>query len=301
MSSFWHWYITIGSIGYIVAIVWLLQVTRKTKSDETTTDELMDHSYDGIQEYNNPMPRWWIQLFYITIIFSIGYLVLYPGLGNWKGTLGWTQQNQHEAELAKANEIYNPIFEKYGAISIPQLVAEEPKAIEMGKRIFLNNCAVCHGSDAGGVAGFPNLRDKDWLWGGSPDKIVESISNGRTGTMPAWGGSLDELSLQQVTSYVFSLSGRKADKDLAEAGKATFQMYCVACHGAEGKGMDILGAPNLTDNIWLYGGSPATVTKTIREGRSGSMPAHADLLSKDKIHLVAAYIYGLSNTVVEIK
>ncbi len=294
MSSFWHWYITIGVAIYIIAVFWLLQVTRRSKSESDGKNELMSHSYDGIQEYNNPLPKWWLQLFYITIIFAIGYLVLYPGLGYWKGTLGWTQQNQHQAQIIEANKKFDPIFKKYAAIGIKQLVKNEPKALEIGKRLFLNNCSVCHGSDAGGATGFPNLKDHDWLWGGSPEKIVETITNGRTGTMPAWEASLDPLTIQQVASYVMSLSGRKTNQDLVKDGKGKFQMYCSGCHGVDGKGMQVVGAPNLTDKTWLYGGSPMVITKTIKGGRAGVMPAHKDLLSADKIHLLAAYVYSLS-------
>jgi len=296
MSSFWHWYITIGVIVYIIAVFWLLQATRKSKTGSEGEDELMDHSYDGIQEYNNPLPRWWLQLFYITLIFSIGYLVLYPGLGSWKGTFGWTQQNQFEKEVAATDAITAPIFKKFGAMSMEELVSSQPQAIDMGKRMFINSCSVCHGSDAGGAPGFPNLTDNDWLWGGDPDTIQATITLGRTGSMPAWASTLDELSIQQLTSYVISLSGRSSNKELAEAGQPKFQMYCSGCHGADAKGAQALGAANLTDKVWLYGGSAAVISKTIREGRSGIMPAHKDLLSADQIHLVGAYVYSLSHT-----
>lgn len=296
MSNFWSWYITILSLGYIIAVLWLLLVTRQVKSKMSETGEtnLMEHSYDGIQEYNNPMPSWWIKLFYVTIIFAVSYLVLYPGLGNWKGTLGWTSHKQHAEEVAAAEKIYGPLFKKYAAIGIPQLVTEHPEAIEMGKRIFLNNCAVCHGSDAGGAPGFPALNDNDWLYGGTPDLIVKTITDGRNGAMPAWGSTFGEDGVLQLASYVESLSGRPADKKLAAEGKAKF-MTCAGCHGMDGKGMQALGAPNLTDNIWLYGGSPAVIAKTIRDGRNGVMPSHKDLLGDDKIHLVASYVYSLTH------
>ncbi len=296
MSNFWSWYITILSVGYILAVLWLLLVTRQVKSDKNANaNNLMEHSYDGIQEYNNPMPSWWIKLFYITIFFAIAYLVLYPGLGNWKGTLGWTSHKQHAEEVAAAEKVYGPLFKKYAALSIPQLVDEHPEAIEMGKRIFLNNCAVCHGSDAGGAPGFPALNDDDWLYGGAPGQIVKTITDGRKGAMPAWGSTFGKQGVLELAAYVETLSGRPADEKLAAAGKTKF-MTCAGCHGMDGKGMQALGAPNLTDRIWLYGGSPAVIAKSIQDGRNGVMPAHKDLLGSDRIHLVASYVYSLTHS-----
>ncbi len=298
MSSFWHWYITILSVGYIFAVLWLLLVTRRTKSsmDEQGTDQLMEHSYDGIQEYNNPMPRWWIQLFYITIIFAFLYLALYPGLGNFKGYLNWTSAGQHAEEVAVAEKTYGPIFKKYAAISIEELTDSHPEALEMGQRIFLNNCAVCHGSDAGGAPGFPALNDNDWLHGGTPAQIEKIISEGKSSSMPAWEAILGKSGVEEVASYVFKLSNRpQVNEELAAAGKARYDTMCVACHGADGKGVQMLGGPNLTDNIWLYGGSAGTIAKTIAQGRNGEMPAHKGRISSDRIHLVAAYVYSLSN------
>lgn len=296
MSDFWSLYISIITIVFIIAVIWLLFVTRNMKSDShEENSELVGHSYDGIQEYNNPLPRWWINMFYITIVFAIVYLVLYPGLGNWKGTLGWTSAGQHQQEMEKAKKQYGPLFAKYASIDIPQLVQKHPESLEMGKRIFLNNCAMCHGSDAGGAPGFPALNDNDWLYGGSPSKIVETITNGRNANMPAWGPVIGNDGVAQVASYVASLSGRPAVKSLVEKGKQTFATYCAACHGQDGKGNQMLGAPNLTDRIWLYGGSPLVIEKTIRGGRQGVMPAHKNLLDSDKIHLVAAYVYSLSH------
>ncbi len=299
MSSFWHWYITILSVGYILAVLWLLLATRRTKSDmdEQGTDQLMEHSYDGIQEYNNPMPRWWIQLFYITIVFAVIYLVLYPGLGNFKGYLNWTSAGQHAEEVAEAEKTYGPIFQKYAAIGIPELSKEHPEAIEIGQRVFLNNCAVCHGSDAGGAPGFPALNDNDWIHGGTPGQIKTIITQGKTASMPAWGTILGDEKVKQVTSYIFQLGGRPtANEALVAPGKVVFDTMCAACHGADGKGVQALGGPNLADNIWLYGGSSGAITKSIAEGRKGEMPAHKELLNADKIHLVSAYIYSLSNS-----
>jgi len=302
MSQFWSLYISIITILFIIALVWLLTVTRKMKADSNEGKaKVLEHSYDGIQEYNNPLPKWWINMFYATIVFAIIYLVLYPGLGNWKGTLGWTSASQHQHEVDEAKKKYGPLFAKFAAIPIPEMVKNHPQGIEMGKRIFLNNCAMCHGSDAGGAPGFPALNDNDWLYGGTPDKIVETITQGRNASMPAWEPVLGHDGVAQVASYVATLSGRPALESLATKGKQKFATYCTACHGQDGKGNQMIGAPNLTDRIWLYGGSPMVIEKTISEGRNGVMPAHKELLSPDKIHLVASYVYSLSQDKVDPK
>ncbi|RMH44739.1 MAG: cytochrome-c oxidase, cbb3-type subunit III [Gammaproteobacteria bacterium] len=297
MTTFWHWFVVVLTVGFLVATVWLLVVTRRVKDDvhEGDTPKVMPHSYDGIQEYNNPLPRWWLNLFYITVVFGVVYLLAYPGLGNFKGFLNWTQEKEVAQELKAAQEKYAPLFAKYQKIDIPTLAQKHPEAIEMGKRIFLNNCAVCHGSDGRGSPGFPNLTDNDWLWGGSPEQIVASITHGRQGNMPAWKATLGDAGVEAMVSYVFKLSGRKHNASLAAEGEKKFAMFCAACHGPDGKGNQAVGAPNLTDNIWLYGGSPAVIRKTIAEGRSGRMPAHKDILGEAKIHLVAAYVYSLSH------
>jgi cytochrome c oxidase cbb3-type subunit 3 len=297
MSSFWHWYVVILTLGYIAAVVWLLVVTRRVKGEpqEGGKAQLMAHSYDGIQEYNNPLPRWWLNLFYITVVFAVLYLIAYPGLGNYKGLLGWTQEKEVAAELKAAEEKTAPLFAKYAQLDIPIIVKEHPEAVGMGKRIFLNNCAVCHGSDGRGSPGFPNLTDNDWLYGGQPEQIEASIRNGRQGAMPAWGPTLGEEGVEAMVSYIFKLSGRKHNALLAKQGEEKFKLFCAACHGPDGTGNQALGAPNLTDNIWLYGGSPATIKASIEKGRNGKMPAHKDILGDARIHLVAAYVYSLSH------
>ncbi|HBA33442.1 MAG TPA: cytochrome-c oxidase, cbb3-type subunit III, partial [Gammaproteobacteria bacterium] len=263
--------------------------------DESAEGEITGHTWDNgeLAEYNNPLPRWWLGLFYGTIFFSIAYLVAYPGLGKFEGLLGWTSTSQYEREVAKAEDTYGPIFAQYAKQPIAELI-EDPEAVQIGRRLFVTYCSVCHGSDAGGASGFPNLTDNDWLYGSSPEQIKSSILNGRNGVMPPWGAALGEMGVENVVAYVLTLSERDASSEKAEAGKAQYDALCAACHMPDGTGSQALGAPNLTDNIWLYGGSPGAIAKTIRDGRQGVMPAHKEFLGEEKVHLLSAYIYGLS-------
>ncbi len=297
MSAFWSAWVTVITLAVIFGCAWLLFATRKGEKFKETTDQTVGHSFDGIEEFDNPLPQWWFYLFVSTVIFGLGYLMLYPGLGNFKGMLGWTSTNQWEAEMQHAEEVYRPVFAKYAALSIEELQKPENEAgLKMGQRMFANNCAVCHGSAGTGAIGFPNLTDNDWLYGGEPATIKQTITNGRNGGMPAWGDVLGEDGVRDVASYVMTLSNQEAvpGTDIAN-GEKQFQALCTACHGADAKGMHALGAPNLTDDIWLYGGSFKQVAHTIRAGRAGVMPAQKHLLSEDKIQLIAAYVYSLSN------
>ena len=298
MTGFWSFYITLLTVGTLVALTWLIFATRKGQRPDTT-DQTMGHSFDGIEEYDNPLPRWWFLLFVGTLIFAIGYLILYPGLGTWKGVLpgyedGWTGVNQWKKEMARADEQYGPLFAKYAAMPVAD-VAKDPQALKMGARLFASNCSVCHGSDAKGAYGFPNLTDRDWLYGGEPDTIKTTIMGGRQGGMPAWKDVLGEEGIKNVAGYVRSLSGLKNPEgvDIA-AGQKIFATNCVACHGPDAKGTHAMGAPNLTDRTWLYGSSFAQVQQTLRYGRQGKMPAHSERLGNDKVHLLAAYVYSLS-------
>jgi cytochrome c oxidase cbb3-type subunit 3 len=232
-------------------------------------------------------------MFYITLVFGLGYLALYPGLGTFAGVLGWSSKGQYEGEVKVADERYNPLYEQYLKEDLVVL-AQNKEALKTGERLFVNYCTVCHGSDARGAAGFPNLRDHDWLWGGDPTAIKTSIMQGRSGMMPPWGPALGPDGVKNVADYVLSLSGREADATAVAAGKEKFQQLCVACHGPEGKGNPMLGAPNLTDDTWLYGGSKPAVMQSIEKGRNGRMPAHAEFLGEAKAHLLAAYVYSLS-------
>ncbi|MBA1264490.1 cytochrome-c oxidase, cbb3-type subunit III [Stutzerimonas stutzeri] len=300
MTSFWSWYITLLSLGTIAALVWLLLATRKGQRHEST-EETVGHSYDGIEEYDNPLPRWWFMLFVATVVFALGYLVLYPGLGNWKGILpgyegGWTQVKEWQREMDRANEQYGPLYAKFAAMPVEE-VAKDPQALKMGGRLFASNCSVCHGSDAKGAYGFPNLTDHDWLWGGEPETIKTTILAGRQATMPGWLNVIGEDGIRNVAGYVLSLSGRDTPEGMnvdIEQGQKIFASTCVACHGPEGKGLQAMGAPDLTDNVWLYGSSFGQIQQTLRYGRNGRMPAQEEILGNDKVHLLAAYVYSLS-------
>ena len=300
MTSFWSWYITLLSLGTIAALVWLLLATRKGQRHDST-EETVGHSYDGIEEYDNPLPRWWFLLFVATVIFALGYLALYPGLGNWKGMLpgyegGWTQVKEWQREMDKADEQYGPLYAKFAAMPVEQ-VALDPQALKMGGRLFASNCSVCHGSDAKGAYGFPNLTDNDWLWGGAPETIKTTIMGGRQAAMPAWRDVIGEDGISNVAGYVRSLSGRDTPEGInvdIEQGQKIFAANCVACHGPAGKGTQAMGAPNLTDNVWLYGSSFGQIQQTLRYGRNGRMPAQEHILGNDKVHLLAAYVYSLS-------
>lgn len=301
MTTFWSWYITLLSLGTIAALVWLLLATRKGQRHDST-EETVGHSYDGIEEYDNPLPRWWFMLFVATVLFALGYLALYPGLGNWKGMLpgyegGWTQVKEWQREMDKANDQYGPLYAKFAAMPVEE-VAQDPQALKMGGRLFASNCSVCHGSDAKGAYGFPNLTDNDWLYGGEPETIKTTIMGGRQAAMPAWRDVIGEEGIRNVAAYVRSLSGRDVPEGInadVEQGQKIFATNCVACHGPEGKGTHAMGAPNLTDNIWLYGSSFGQIQQTLRYGRNGRMPAQQDHLGNDKVHLLAAYVYSLSH------
>ncbi|WP_257293399.1 cytochrome-c oxidase, cbb3-type subunit III [Endozoicomonas sp. YOMI1] len=295
MSNFWHWWIVLLTTACLVLVTWVLFATRKTQRKEMT-EETTGHAYDGIEEYDNPLPHWWFIMFVATLVFTVGYLILYPGMGKWAGILGWTQVNELEQNQQKHDRKYAPEFARYAATPIEQLI-NNPKALKMGERVFINNCALCHGMDAGGNFGFPDLVDNDWLYGGTPDAIKATIVHGRQGQMPAWGAVIGDIGVKQVASYTRELSGidtGASEADLA-VGEKIFSTTCAVCHNADGTGNFALGAPNLTNNIWLYGSSQAQVEYTIRQGRNGVMPPWNDILGEEKVHLVTAYVYSLTH------
>jgi cytochrome c oxidase cbb3-type subunit 3 len=293
VSEFWHWFIIVLTVGGLLAMFPLIILNRGDKpgGDPQTTDHTWD---EDLQEYNNPLPGWWLNMFYITLVFSFAYLLLYPGLGRFPGFLGWTSLGQYEAERQAAEEKFGPLFNQYAAEDL-KVLARNEEAMKTGERLYANYCAVCHGSDARGARGFPNLRDGDWLYGGAPEQIKTSILDGRNGAMPGWQAALGgEKGVFAVTEFVLSLSDRQHNAQVAAEGKAKFQQLCVGCHGPEGKGNQALGAPNLTNRTWLYGGSQKTVMESIANGRQGRMPPHREFLGEDKVHLLAAYVYSLA-------
>lgn len=294
IHGFWPIFITAISLGGIfgcVCLLWFASKVKVTVAEDGSNGHVWD---EDLREMNNPMPMWWVGLFVITVIFGLFYLYLFPGLGTYTGKLGWTEVKEYEAEVAKTNAAIAPIYAKYAVTSVEELSKNE-EARGIGQRLFLNNCAQCHGSDARGSRGFPNLTDHDWLHGGSPEKINETITNGRIGMMPPMAGALGtEDDVKNVANYVLSLSGSMYDSGRAGAGKAKFGV-CAACHGAEGKGNTVIGAPNLTDNIWLHGAGEAAIIKRIHEGKVNQMPAWKTKFTPEQIHVLTAYVWGLSN------
>ncbi|MBE9563784.1 MAG: cytochrome-c oxidase, cbb3-type subunit III [Proteobacteria bacterium] len=292
-SEFWSWFIIAIAGG---GIVWLFYLLRGTNKADTEEGVPTGHVWDeDLQELNNPLPRWWLFMFYFTIFFAIGYLILYPGMGSFKGILGWTEVGEYEAEVAAADAEFGPLFAQFEQTPIAELAGNEA-AMNAGERLFVNYCSVCHGSDARGASGFPNLRDNDWLYGGAPEQIEASIMHGRTGSMPSWEAPLGGADgVDKVATYVMSLAGRDVDETLAAAGKEKFDLFCVGCHMPDGTGNVALGAPNLTNNVWLYGGSPRSIKESIAKGRAGRMPAHSEFLGKAKSHILSAYVYSLSH------
>ncbi|MFA7665513.1 MAG: cytochrome-c oxidase, cbb3-type subunit III [Burkholderiaceae bacterium] len=293
-SSGWSLYIGITTIVSILFCLWLALVMARGRVQGAKVDTT-GHKWDeDLEEYNNPLPRWWLWLFIITCVFSLVYLILYPGLGSFQGTLGWSQKGQYEREVARVNQAVEPLFARFLAQDIPT-VAADPQGREMGERLYLTYCVQCHGSTAQGSRGFPNLADNDWLWGGDPDSIKASITDGRRGVMPPMAeavGSSDDVT--NLAHYVLSLSRSGHDPARAALGQDKFPL-CAVCHNNDGKGNPALGAPNLTDRIWLYGGGQATIIEAITRGRDNQMPAFGELLGEGKIHLLSAYIWGLSN------
>lgn len=305
-SDFWGYYVAILTLVSVLACAALLYAMGRVRVQQSAHKPgdapvaTTGHVWDGdLAEYNNPLPRWWMWLFYITIVFSLCYAVLYPALGKAPGLLGWTSAGAYAEERKEFDDTLKPVYAQYLAMDVKD-VAADPRAHAMGERLFLNSCAQCHGSDAGGSKGFPSLRDGDWLYGGDPQTIKASITNGRNGMMPGLGAVLGEEGVKNVAHYVRSLSGLPHDGFRAQLGQPSFTQICGACHGADGKGNQAIGAPNLTDGIWLYGSSEATIVETISKGRGSMgtvtrMPAHKGILDDGKIQLLTAYVWGLSN------
>ncbi len=307
VSSFWSWYIILltvpGIIGCFWLIIWMSKGRSKSDDEPVAT---MGHVWDEtLEEFSNPLPRWWLGMFYITLFFGIIYLILYPGLGSFAGVLGWTEVKEYEAEMNAAKTQYDPLFDKFKSEPIEKL-AQTPEAVKMGHHLYMTYCTICHGSDAKGVPGkgFPNLADAEWLWGDTPQDIEATIHDGRnppeaSAVMMAWKDTIGgEEAVKNVTQYVISLNSNRAaevDKTVAGKGQEVYMTYCIGCHGPEGKGTPAMGAPNLTDDVWLYGGSKGGIETSVALGRKGTMPAHGEFLGPAKVHLLAAYVYSLSH------
>ena len=298
-SNFWSLYVAGIAVVGIVACLLLLYFSGKAKA-MTANDNTTGHVWDGdLREMNNPLPRWWVGLFLITIVFSLAYLALYPGLGNSAGQLAWTSVGQYEAEVVKANKELEPLYAKFAAMP-PEEVAKDPQAMAIGDRLFMNNCAQCHGSDARGSKGFPNLTDNDWLHGGSHAKIQETLLNGRVGNMPPMVAAIGTPEdVRNLAQYVLSLSNSPHDSLKASLGKSKFGA-CAACHGGDGKGNQALGAPNLTDDIWLHGWGENTIVSMVTNGKVNQMPAQAGKLTEAQLHVLASYVWGLSNNPAKV-
>jgi cytochrome c oxidase cbb3-type subunit 3 len=281
---------TLIGIAACALLLWMQSVKRPAKGQQV---ELHGNVWDeDLTEYNNPLPNWWRWLFYLTLILACVYLAIYPGLGSFTGRGNWSQAAQYEAEMKDANDAYGPLFAKYSGIDIPTL-SRDAAALAIGQSLFLNECAGCHGSDAGGGRGYPNLKDRDWLYGGDPATIEKSILDGRNGVMPPLGEALGgEAAITDMAHYVRALSKLDHDTIAAERARPKFAV-CGACHGMDGKGNAALGAPNLTDGVWLYGSSAETIAESIRAGRNNLMPAQGHRLGPAKVRLLAAYVYSL--------
>jgi cytochrome c oxidase cbb3-type subunit III len=299
MNAFWHWFVVIITLAFIVAMVWLFVATGRAKvpsGTNTEGEETTGHVWDeDLTELNNPMPRWWLWLFYGTVIWSLIYLVLYPGLGNFAGTLGWSSEGQYWEERGRADQQFD---ERFGALSrrpLEELVVDQD-ALRIGSNIFAHNCSTCHGSDARGARGYPNLTDGHWIWGGEVDQVWHSIYEGRHAVMPGLGNALNEQEITRTAVYVQQLAGLSVDSTMAAAGKRHYDMLCLACHGPEGRGNPMLGAPDLTAGTYIDGGSLNDLRQTIRDGRQGVMPAQKDLLGEARSRFVTAYVLSLNDS-----
>ncbi len=300
MSPGWSWYIVALVVINIVGCAWLLVWTSRRRPGDPAPEET-SHIWDGdLTEYNKPLPRWWINLFWLTIIFSIGYLAWYGGLGGFKNLGNWSSVQEHAEKKKVEDAKLEQTFRPFAGQPIDKL-ALNPEAVSLGRSIFNNTCAGCHGSSATGAIGYPNLTDDIWHWGGSPERILETVLDGREGVMPEWGtvltGMGGENAVDYTVAYVRTLGSpdQLQNNFMAAQGKKLYEGVCVACHGVDGKGNQDLGAPDLTDGYWLYGDSNEAIAKTIRSGRHGSMPAHRDLLGETRARLVASYVWSLSH------
>ncbi len=295
MPTFWHIYIAAGTLITIVWCGWLVAWSAKQGPQDKGDDDVVGHVWDGdLEEWNNPLPKWWLYLFFLTIFWGLGMLVAYPGLGGFQGLLGWSSSDQYQAEVDDAAARFGPLYAEYAAMEWDELVGH-PEALQLGASLYASYCTTCHGSDARGAKGFPNLVDDAWIWGDSEDQIVASIQNGRVAVMPVLTPALGgEAGVDNMVNYVRSLSGLVEADAAAQAMQPMFTALCSACHGVTGEGNPLLGAPSLTDDAWTYGGTEEDVRYTIVNGRNGVMPAHGELLGEDRTRILAAYVRSLS-------
>jgi len=295
MAAFWHWFVAAGTVAFTVWCLWLIKWSAKQGPQNKADADLVGHRWDGdLEEWNNPAPKWWLYLYFITIVWAIAYMVAYPGIGSFPGVLGWSQEGQYEAEMQAAADRYGPIYARFAAMEFEALAAD-PEALELGRSLYASYCTTCHGSDARGAAGYPNLTDDDWLAGDSEAAITTSIRQGRNSIMPALGAALGgNAGIDNMVLYVQSLSGLATADASAISAQPQFVALCSACHGTDGRGNQALGGPNLTDDIWLYGGSYDAIRTSIERGRNGVMPAHGELLGSDRSKILAAYVLSLS-------
>lgn len=297
MTAFWHWVVAAGTIAFVIACVWLIRWSSQQGPQNVADEDHVGHVWDGdLEELNNPAPKWWLYLYFMTIIWAVGYMIVYPGLGSFSGTMGWSQEGQYEAEMQAASDRYEPIYTNLAAMDFEVLVAD-PDAQKLGRSLFASYCTTCHGSDARGAVGFPNLTDNDWLWGSTEAAITTTIRTGRNSVMPVLAPALGgDAGIDNMARYVQSLSGAVEADSAAMSAQPMFVALCSACHMPDGSGNQALGGPNLTDDIWLYGSSFDTIRTTITQGRNGVMPPHGELLGESRTKILAAYIASLSRT-----
>ena len=293
MSSAWNWFIAIGTVASMLACFWLIVWTNRQRASAEEIAESEGHVWDeDVRELNNPLPMWWLWLFVLTLVWGFGYFLLYPSLAVYDGALGWSQEGQYAEEVAAAEDRYGPLFAQYGDTPVVEL-AQNEAAMQTGASLYAHYCSTCHGANALGAPGFPNLADDTWNWGGTPAAIEQTLVSGRRGIMPALASALGGgKALEEMVAYV---RGMADGQDTSSPAHAKYMTLCIACHGPTGGGMQAVGAPALNDDVWLYGSSPAAIRKSLVEGRNGVMPAHLDLLGEDRIRILAAYIYSLSN------
>jgi cytochrome c oxidase cbb3-type subunit 3 len=297
VNGFWGYYVAFVVLAGIAWCLWLIFSQREWLKPQPGKVEDTGHVWDGdLREMNNPVPRWWTVMYIMMCLFGLGYLVLYPGLGAFQGSLAYTSAQEVKQDQAALDATVKPIYARFANMDIPQIAAD-PEAHLIGERLFLNNCAQCHGSDAKGSTSFPNLVEGDSIYGRQPDVLLATITQGRNGVMPAFGAAIDARTAGDIAQYVRSLSGLAHDQIRTLRGKPEYMNTCAACHGPEGKGNKALGAPNLTDDVWLYGSSEATIVHGIVNGRNNRMPAQDQTLSAEQIRLVAAWVWGLSKGV----